>query len=60
MIALALIPGMAIFGAGISAGEFDPALRGLGRWGVDAASVLVACFLVFGIKRALLRRAVHE
>ena len=60
MIALALIPGMAIFGAGISAGEFDPALRGLGRWGVDAACVLVACFLVFGIKRALLRRAAHE
>ena len=60
MIALALIPAMAIFGAGIAAGEFALALRGLGRWGVDAACVLAGCLLVFGLKRALLRRAAHE
>lgn len=59
MIALALIPGMAIFGAGIAAGEFALALRGLARWGVDAAAVLVACLVVFGLKRALLRRGAH-
>ena len=60
MIALALIPGMAIFGAGISAGEFALALRGLGRWAMDAACVLAACLLVFGIKRALVRRGAHR
>lgn len=57
MIALALVPGMAIFGAGIAAGEIAPALLGLGRWGADAACVLAACLLVFGAKRAALRRA---
>lgn len=56
MIALALVPGMAIFGAGLAAGEIALALRGLGRWGVDAACVLAACLVVFGIKRAVLRR----
>ncbi|WP_167767224.1 DUF389 domain-containing protein [Jannaschia formosa] len=59
MIALALVPGMAIVGAGIAAGELPVALRGLGRWGVDAACVLAACLLVFGIKRAILRRGAH-
>lgn len=60
MIALALVPGMAIFGAGVSTGEFALALRGLGRWGVDAACVLVACLLAFGVKRAILRRTAHR
>ena len=56
MIALALIPGMAIFGAGLSAGEFAVALKGLGRWSADAACVLATCLLVFGVKRAIWRR----
>ena len=60
MIALALIPGMAVFGAGISAGQFALALQGLSRWGIDAACVLTACLVVFGIKRAILRRAAHR
>jgi hypothetical protein len=59
MIALALIPGMAIFGAGLAAGEATPALQGLLRWGVDAGCVIAACLLVFGLKRALLRRRAH-
>lgn len=59
MIALALVPSMAIFGMGLAAGEVGLALRGLGRWGVDVGCVLAASLTVFGIKRGLLRRAGH-
>lgn len=60
MIALALVPGMAIFGMGLAAGEPRLALLGLGRWGVDAACVLASSGLVFGIKRALVGRAAQR
>jgi uncharacterized membrane protein len=60
MIALALIPGMAIFGAGLAAGEVAPALQGLLRWSVDAGCVIAACLLVFGLKRALLGRRAQD
>ncbi|MBM3604318.1 MAG: DUF389 domain-containing protein [Alphaproteobacteria bacterium] len=53
MIALALVPGMAIFGMGLAAGMPSLALLGVGRWAVDAACVLIASALVFGLKRVL-------
>jgi hypothetical protein len=56
MIALALVPGMAIFGMAIAAGLPHLALLGLGRWAVDAACVLISSGLVFGVKRAMLGR----
>lgn len=56
MIALALVPGMAIFGMGLAAGMPELALLGLGRWAVDAACVLIASGLVFGLKRMKRRR----
>lgn len=56
MIALALVPGMAIFGIALAAGLPQLALLGLGRWAVDAACVLVSAGLVFGIKRVLVGR----
>ena len=59
MIALALIPSMAIFGMGLAAGEPDLAVRGLGRWGVDVACVIAASLAVFAIKRRLVGRGGH-
>jgi hypothetical protein len=59
MIALALVPGMAIFGMGLAAGEVGLALRGLGRWGVDVGCVLATGLVAFGLKRVLVRRPAH-
>ena len=59
MIALALVPAMAIFGMGLAIGEIGLAMRGLGRWGVDVGCVLATSLVVFGIKRALVRRPAH-
>lgn len=56
MIALALIPAMAIAGMGLAAGEPDLALRGLGRWAVEVACVIGASLAVFAVKRLILRR----
>jgi len=60
MIALALVPGMAIFGMGLAAGMPQLALLGLARWAVDAVCVLGASALVFGVKRALLGRSAQR
>ncbi len=60
MIALALVPGMAIFGIGFAAGLPQLALLGLGRWAVDAACVLISSGLVFGVKRAMLGRSAQQ
>nr|WP_111300440.1 DUF389 domain-containing protein [Paracoccus saliphilus] len=60
MIALALVPGMAIFGMGLGAGMPSLALLGLERWAVDASSVIVASGLVFAVKRMVLRRAAQR
>lgn len=59
MVALALIPAMAIVGMGVGAGQFGTALEGLTRWAVDATCVVLASLLVFGIKRMLIHRAGH-
>lgn len=60
MVALALIPAMAIVGMGVGAGQFGTALEGLARWAVDATCVVLASLLVFGTKRMLIRRPGHE
>jgi uncharacterized membrane protein len=60
MVALALIPAMAIFGMGIAAGDVELAMRGLARWGVDVVCVVVTSFAVFGIKRAIIRRPANR
>lgn len=51
MVALALVPGMAILGMGLVLGEGRTATLGLARWAADAASVLAAGFIVLGFKR---------
>lgn len=56
MIALALVPGIAILGAGLAYGEPGTALRGLGRWATDAVCVLAAAGTVLAVKRAVLHR----
>lgn len=58
MIALALVPGIAIFGMGIATGDFGLAGRGLMRWAVDAGAVIVAGALVLALKRAMIHRRV--
>lgn len=56
MIALALVPAAAICGLGLVAGDPELALRGLGRWAVDALCVATTGLAVFGIKRAVAGR----
>lgn len=56
MIALALIPSMAVAGMALGVGDLALAGRGLVRWGVDVALVVVISALVFGLKQGLLHR----
>jgi len=56
MIALALIPSMAIVGMGITVGDFALAGRGFVRWAVDAALVVVVSAVVLTLKRLYLHR----
>jgi uncharacterized membrane protein len=56
MIALALVPSMAIVGMAIRAGDFSAISGGLSRWAVDAVLVIVAAAVAFIAKRALLHR----
>jgi hypothetical protein len=56
MIALALIPSMAIVGMGISVGDFSLAAGGFVRWAVDVALVVVVSALVLSLKRLYLHR----
>lgn len=56
MIALALVPGMAIAGMGVALGDFGLAAGGLLRWCVDAAAVVGGGGLVLGLKLALFHR----
>lgn len=58
MIALALVPGMAIFGMGIATGELGLAGQGLMRWAADAAAVLSVGAAVLVVKRAFIHRRV--
>ncbi|MBW3632779.1 MAG: DUF389 domain-containing protein [Chloroflexi bacterium] len=56
MIALALIPGMAIAAMAVGMGDFGLAAEGLGRWVVDAAAVVIAGAAVLGAKQAIVHR----
>lgn len=60
MVALALIPAMAIFGMGIAGGDMELAMRGLARWGVDVVCVILTSVAVFGIKRAIVGRPANR
>lgn len=54
MIALALVPTMAITGMALAAGDFSLAAEAAGRWLVDVVSVIAAGALVFVVKQALI------
>ena len=54
MIALALVPTMAITGMALGAGDITLAIEAAGRWLVDALSVIFAGGLVFVTKQALI------
>lgn len=56
MVALALVPGMAIGGMGLALGEVTVAMKGILRWTVDALSVAVAGGLTLGLKRWFIHR----
>lgn len=56
MIALALIPSMAIVGMGLAVGDFDLAGRGFVRWAVDVGLVVLLSAAVLGVKRLYLQR----
>lgn len=55
MIALALIPSMAIVGMGITVGDLALAGRGFVRWAVDAGLVVLVSAVVLGLKRVYLQ-----
>lgn len=52
MIGLALVPGMALVGMGLAAGDPGIAGRGLLRWAVDVLAVVLLGGLLLAIKRA--------
>lgn len=56
MIALALIPSMSIVGMALAVGDVGLMGRGLVRWLLDVALVLVVSTLVLGLKQAFLHR----
>jgi hypothetical protein len=56
LIALALIPGASLIGAGLAASRYTLSWEGLERTGADAGFVLVAGLVVFGLKQALIHR----
>lgn len=60
MVALALIPSMALIGMGFAAGLPDLALGAAGRWLVEVACVLVGGGSVIAFKRMLLHRRGRE
>ncbi|WP_230530371.1 DUF389 domain-containing protein [Microvirga roseola] len=56
MIALALVPSMAIAGMALVIGDFPLMLQALARWGMDVACVLLASSLAMTLKRLLMHR----
>lgn len=56
MVALALVPGAAIFGICLANGQYDLALRGLEQWGINVGSVLVTGVLIFWLKMVLVHK----
>lgn len=51
VIALALVPSLALAVMEVANGDVDLAARATGRWAVDVVLVLAGCSLVFAIKR---------
>ena len=56
MVALGMIPAMAIVGMGLVFGEPGLAGQGLLRWGVDVVCVLVSSSIVLGLKQRFRHR----
>ncbi|UEM22261.1 DUF389 domain-containing protein [Skermanella mucosa] len=56
MIALALVPSMALVGMGLGAGNVELAIDALGRWAVEAFCVLSAGGITLAAKKRLLHR----
>ncbi len=56
MVALALVPGMALVGMGLGSGNPGVALGGLARWAVEALCVLTGGGATLAAKRWLLHR----
>lgn len=54
MVALALVPSMALVGLGLASGNPGLAIGGILRWGTEVACVLVAGGVVLAIKRHFL------
>lgn len=54
MIALALVPGMALVGIGLAAGELSVAADGAVQWAVNGVAVLVTATIVIGLKHLLM------
>ncbi|HEV7263573.1 MAG TPA: DUF389 domain-containing protein [Falsiroseomonas sp.] len=54
MVALALVPSMALVGLGLASGNPEIAFGGLLRWGVEVLCVLVAGGMLLAIKRRIL------
>lgn len=54
MVALALVPSMALVGMGLASGNLALALGGLLRWGTEVCCVLVAGGAVLALKRRIL------
>jgi len=57
MIALALIPTMALVGMAGAAGHWPLAVQGLILWAVNVAAVLMASGVAFGLKQLLVHRS---
>ncbi len=56
MVALALIPAMALVGFGAVTGDPALAARGLARWSIEALAVIAATALVIGVKQVAVHR----
>lgn len=56
MVALALIPSMALVGMGLVTWNLDLVAGGIARWGVEVACVLIGGGLVIAVKRSRLHR----
>lgn len=56
MVALALIPSMALIGMGLASGHVDMALGAAGRWLVEVGCVVFGGGLIIAVKRKMLHR----
>jgi hypothetical protein len=61
MVALALVPSMALFGVGLAVGNLDLLLGGLQRWAAEVLCVLLGGGVVLALKRRILHhRQVYD